>query len=247
MDPPLAQTCFEQLSKVVRLDAVTSGRVGNHLTRPSEQGIPLVRTTTSYESPPLLFTQAHDEITHRIHKTIQSMGWSDLGEEQPNHALLEIYDQRYRKMGFHSDQALDLDPRSYIAIFSCYDRAPQRALRCLSVKSKETDERFSIELTPHSVVLFSVQTNARYLHKIHLPNGGDEDISWLGITFRRAKSFLRFDEGLPRFASGELLTLATEEQRSQLFKLRGQENRSTQCPYPELTYTVSAGDLLAPG
>lgn len=237
---------FTLLSAGIELDAITSGRVGNHLTRPDDRGVPLVRTTTCYDSPPLCFTNDHDEVITRIKRALHVDHQIKLNEHPFNHALLEMYDQKYRKMGFHSDQALDLDPDSYIAIYSCYDRPPQGSIRRLSIKSKETDERLSIDLTQDSVVLFSVATNAKYLHKIHLPSGGNNGVRWLGLTLRYAKTYLSFDRHIPMLPDGQQLTLATDEQRSVFFKLRSQENRSTHFDYPTITYTISHGDLQAP-
>lgn len=237
---------FRALSREVALDDVTSGRVGNHLTRPDELGTPLVRTTTSYTSPPRRFSSVHDELIRHIQVAAQRSGLVELGDAPFNNALLEIYDQRYRKMGFHSDQALDLDPSSYITIFSCYDQPPRQSLRRLSVKSKEDDERFSIDLTPHSAVIFSVETNARYLHKIHLPGGVAEERRWLGVTLRRAETYLQFDGGEARFLSGSPLTLADEAQRMTFLKLRGQENRAVAFTYPDISFTISPGDLSPP-
>ena len=34
-----------------------------------------------------------------------------------NNALIEIYGSKYCTMGYHSDQSLDLDEKSYICIF----------------------------------------------------------------------------------------------------------------------------------
>ena len=237
---------FSALSREIALDDVTSGRVGTHLTRPDERGTPLVRTTTSYASPPRRFSPAHDELMRQLQIATRRSGLEELDEAPFNNALLEIYDQRYRKMGFHSDQALDLDPSSFIAIFSCYDQPPRRSLRRLSVKSKETDERFSIDLTPNSVVIFSVETNARYLHKIHLPGGAAEELRWLGVTLRRAGTYLRFDQGVARLPNGAPLSLADEDQRITFLKLRGQENRAVDFQYPELNVTISPGDLSPP-
>jgi hypothetical protein len=43
-------------------------------------------------------------------------------------------------MGFHSDQALDLENNSFIALFTCYERPDELAdfqLRSLSLRTKQ--------------------------------------------------------------------------------------------------------------
>jgi len=226
---------FEQLAASVGFEHVTGGRAGNHLTKPGAQGVPIVRTTTRYLRPAHAFSAAHDGLVER------------LPERSFNHALIEIYDQRYRKMGYHSDQALDLAEGSHIAIVSVYDR-PLRGpgVRQLMVRSKETGERFSFPLDHGSVVLFSVATNARYLHKIVLPAKAPEDTRWLGLTLRRSKTFVTFRDGEPTLADGRPLTLADETERKTFYRLRGQENRAADFRYPSLSYTISEADRLLP-
>ena len=51
--------------------------------------------------------------------------------------MIEIYDSKYCKMGFHTDQSLDLQENSYIGIFSCYNDPTTKDLRKLKVKNKE--------------------------------------------------------------------------------------------------------------
>jgi len=228
---------FEQLAASVDFEDVTGGRAGNHLTKPGEMGVPIVRTTTRYLRPAHTFSAVHDDLVAR------------LPERSFNHALIEIYDQRYRKMGYHSDQSLDLAEGSHIALVSVYDRAlcaSGRGMRQLMVRSKETGERFSIPLGHGSVVLFSVATNARYAHKIVLPAVAPEDTRWLGLTLRRSKTFVTFRDGEPTLADGRALTLADVTERKAFYRLRGQENRAVDFRYPSLSYTISEADRLLP-
>lgn len=113
------------------------------------------------------------------------------------------------------------------------------------------NEEFEIPLTHNSVILFSVETNSKFLHKIVLdakPNQKplQSDHKWLGITFRKSKTFIQFEDNLPYFSKGQLLELANEEQKTEFFKLRGQENRIINFVYPELSYTLSVADRLMP-
>jgi hypothetical protein len=83
------------------------------------------------------------------------------------------------------------------------------------------------------------------LHAITLrSNAPDSD--WLGITFRTSKTFVRFFEGHPTLPSGARLTVASEEQRRELFKLRRRENEDVGFVYPPIPFTLSESDLLPP-
>ena len=157
-------------------------------------------------------------------------------------------------MNYHSDQCLDLDSNSYIGLFSCYENPNQlteKNLRKLIVKDKVSNDEFEISLTHNSVVLFSLETNTKFLHKIILealpnPKSLTMDNKWLGITFRKSKTFIQFKDNIPYFPNGELFELANDEQQSEFYKLRGQENYNLNFVYPKLTYTLSMGDTLIP-
>lgn len=157
-------------------------------------------------------------------------------------------------MNYHSDQALDLETGSYIALFSCYERPEElaeSAQRTLKVKSKTRDEEFGFSLENNSVVLFSLTTNTNFQHKIVLesPKGAKPthpSNRWLGITFRQSKTFVRFEGKLPYLSNGELLTLADESLSKEFYTLRGEENNSVNFVYPHIAYTLSIGDTLLP-
>jgi hypothetical protein len=127
----------------------------------------------------------------------------------------------------------------------------EKNIRKLKLKDKITNEEFEISLTHNSVVLFSLTANTRFLHKIVLesvPNlkQNETDNKWLGITFRKSKTFIQFHNNLPHFPNGELLELADDDQKKEFFKLRGQENSIMNFTYPKLSYTLSAGDTIMP-
>jgi hypothetical protein len=166
-----------------------------------------------------------------------------------NNALIEVYTNEYTTMGPHSDQALDLAEGSYIALFSHY-KYPERLQvpRKLVVESKTPGgETFEIPLLHNSVVVFSVETNRRFRHKIVLdrPTKAEEN-EWLGITFRSAKTFVRFRGGQACLMDGTTLTVATDEQRRTFFRLRRRENQEMDFRYPPLTYTLSESDAMLP-
>lgn len=217
----IQENLFNELLHSVEFEKVAKGRMGNHLVKVDEKGVPIVRTTTKYNIPAHNFSAIHQ-------KLIDCMPHQDF-----NNALIEVYDSGYTKMGFHSDQALDLAPDSYIGVFSCYEKPEEPAVRKLVVKDKVTEEEFEYAMTHHSLVLFSVDTNRRYLHKIVLEGTQNTGNRWLGITFRKSKTY-------------QVPTLATPEQEKEFFQLRGQENRSLDFVYPALTYTINPADMMPP-
>ncbi len=138
-------------------------------------------------------------------------------------------------------------------MFSCYenpDQLKENQLRKLVIKDKITEEESEIILDHHSVVLFSVETNKKFQHKILLnsnPNSKDfTDNRWLGMTFRTSKTFISFKDNQPYFSTGEVFILADEEKEKEFFRLRGEENRSLDFVYPDLFFTISPADLLIP-
>jgi hypothetical protein len=244
---PFTQNVFEELSTTTKFETTGKGRLGNHLVHIQNGEIPLVRTTTQYTIPAHDFAPIHHQITQLINENISE-------EVNFNNALIEVYDINYRKMKYHSDQCLDLDQNSYIGIFSCYentDTLSKQFIRKLKIQNKETGEESEIELTHNSVVLFSVPTNTKFLHKIVLENIPKNNLPtsdnrWLGITFRTSKTFIHFKDGFPYFSNGDSLILAEEDTRKKFYVLRGEENKSMDFIYPTIPYTISPSDLLLP-
>ncbi|MCU0437289.1 MAG: alpha-ketoglutarate-dependent dioxygenase AlkB [Raineya sp.] len=249
---PLETDLFQRLSDSVEFEDIGKGRKGNHLVDCGERGIPIVRTTTQYNTPACKFSQIHHNLIESIrNKVIEEIGDISM---RFNNALIEVYESSYFKMKYHSDQALDLAENSYIALFSCYEKPndiTKNVIRKLQIIHKETQEESELILENNSVVLFSTASNMLFQHKItsnppQSVKGGTIENRWLGITLRLSKTFIEFKENLPYFENGELLTLAQEEQRKAFFLLRGQENNSTDFSYPHLTYTISPADMMMP-
>lgn len=232
---------FEALLASVRFEALGEGRQGAVLLRPEASGrAPIVRTTTPYHTPAQPFRPVHDRLAQQIQARASiSVGF--------NNALVERYTNAYTTMGGHSDQALDLADESSIALFSCYQHPEQtNALRTLMVESKEPGgERFEVSLAHHSVVVFSVNTNRRFRHKIVLnASPRTPENPWLGVTFRSSKTLVLSRDGRTFFEDGTPLTLADEEQRREFFQLRRRENRETDFRYPRVAYTLSESDRM---
>ncbi|AYV86589.1 MAG: hypothetical protein Sylvanvirus4_3 [Sylvanvirus sp.] len=267
---------FEQLTASLQFEDIAPGRKGANLVavtkemNPSNVIIPLVRTTSIYTHS----SQQMMPIHHKLMKYIQnvSIGESysnDLKGLEFNHALIEIYQPTYRRMRFHSDQALDLADNSCIGIYSCYEEvgsvqhdARSFNKRKLKIKDKDSKESFEISLDHHSVVLFSTSTNKKYLHKIVLDNISSplSNPSWLGITFRVSKTFVQFVDEIPYFyfthiqntqqIKGDLmrLRLVNEIEKKQFLKYKAIENGPTKneeynMEYQKIDYTLSPGDL----
>jgi hypothetical protein len=181
-----------------------------------------------------------------------------------NNVMAEIYDGQYRTMGYHSDQALDLDPDSFIGIFSLYDqRASEADWRVLQVKHKQTGETTDIVLEPYSFILFSVAANQDHVHRIVLrtPNSRAQ---WLGLTVRQSKTFISFPlvlgpcgpvgpKGPVFHGTATPLLLATPGQQRDFCTRKRAENNGAapvsvapSVTATETNYTMSASDLLPP-
>ena len=239
----IASAVFEKLGK---------GRKGTVLVAPDENlGAPLVRTTAKFAKPANEFAQVHFDLVKQIQKaTSQDIDF--------NNALIESYTNAYTKMGFHSDMALDLEKGSFIALYSCYKNGEStKNPRKLIVQSKESTkgktndsnpiENFEVSLPHNSLVIFSVETNKNYRHKIVLTNVDQKDENqWLGVTFRRSKTFVKYEDDKALFSDGRPLTLANDEQRDEFFALRRRENQEIDFDYPQLSYTICESDLMIP-
>jgi hypothetical protein len=230
---------FAELFASVRFEEVGKGRLGAVLVDVDEQGnVPLVRTTTRYGSAAQRFRAVHERLAQRIReRAALAVGF--------NNALIESYTNAYTTMGAHSDQATDLADGSFIAVYSCYERTEAEPPRRLVVESKEPGgDTVEIPLTHNGVVVFSLDTNRRFKHKIVLASSAEN--RWLGVTFRTSGTLVRFHDGHPYLPDGARLTAADEDQRREFYQLRRRENTETDFAYPTLTYTVSDSDLLPP-
>ncbi len=239
----LEANLFQELLDSVRFEDVGKGRQGTVLVKPDlTRGIPIVRTTTKYRAAAQCFGAVHTHLAQQIKKRVSL-------RLDFNNALIENYTNVYTKMGAHSDQALDLQEDSYIALFSCY-KYPELANppRKLVVKPKEGGgPTFEIALPQNSVVVFSLTTNQQFAHKIVLDTFGNvSENQWLGITYRTSKTFVKFRGEQTFFEDGTPLTLANREQAREFYRLRGCENREPGFEYPAIPFTISESDRMPP-
>jgi hypothetical protein len=239
---PARGDLFAELFTSARLEELGKGRRGAVLVAAGDpRGAPVVRTTTAYTLPAQWFRPIHTTLAQQI-RACASLALPF------NNALLEVYTRAYATMGAHSDQALDLDEAGEIALFSCYEYPGAGPSRRLMVESKEPGgPAFAMPLLHGHVVVFSADTNRRFRHRIVLdPATGDLDNTWLGVTFRTSKTWVVVRDGQPRLADGTPLTLATDEERHEFFRLRRRENQETDFVYPRVTCTLSPSDLESP-
>jgi hypothetical protein len=230
---------FDQLSLSAQLETVAPGRLGAVLVaaRADRHEWPIVRTTTPYQLP----VQPFQTIHHQIARAIEERAGRSLGL---NNAMIEIYDSSYRKMKFHTDQALDLDPDSHIAVFSCYENG-SIGTRKLVVKRKGSSECQEIVMDHNSVILFSTRANRNHLHKIVPAQPMVTTPSrWLGITLRASKTWIASRANQVILLDRNVaLRLASEEERRQFLTFKSLENSEADFRYPELDYTISASDM----
>lgn len=240
---PMEGNPFGELRDSVRFEEVVKGRQGTVLVKPDDKrGTPIVRTTTKYGIAAQRFKSVHSRLAQQILES------SSL-KTKFNNALIECYTNLYKTMGAHSDQALDLEAESYIALFSCYEHPELvKPTRKLVVTSKESGSLpFDIPLPHNSVVVFSLHTNRTFKHKIVLDASGHlPDNRWLGITYRTSKTFVQCRDDRTILEDGTHLTLANDEQERDFYRLRGRENREADFTYPPLPFTLSESDLVTP-
>lgn len=226
------ENLFFEIDKNTNFEKLGKGRYGTVLID-SIKKIPLIRTTTKYEKSPQLFNNIHLKIIEKI---------NELFSQKFNNCLIEKYNNEYKKMKYHSDQDLDLDEKSLIIVFSCYQYPENKdSYRKLYIKDKISKKTEKIEMSHNSIIVFSYDTNKKFQHKIILENCKTEN-NWIGMTLRLSKTFITFDNKIPKI-NNKILFLANEEEEKEFYKLRSQENKELNFVYPKIDYTISKSDL----
>lgn len=236
---------FNELSTSIIFETIAKGRQCATLVNCKNNCIPIVRTTSCYNNPAQKFLPIHYNIMDHIRKKFKK-------NIVFNNASVEIYNADYRNMKFHTDQSLDLKEDSVICLFSCYENESSNSadIRKLQIKNKTTEQCSEISLDNNSIVLFTTSANHQHLHKIVLElsrsNKSNKSTNkWLGITFRLSKTFVQFFHDIPYiYPSNTVLRIATDNEKSDFFKHKGNENLSTSYTYPEIDYTISKSDTL---
>jgi hypothetical protein len=249
LDQPV--NLFPHLLPTVAFEEIGPGRQAAVLVHPDPNyGTPIVRSTTKFEKPAQFLQPIHHQFANEIRlKASLTMPL--------NNALVELFNNQYGDMAFHSEQAQDLAEGSQIVLFSCYEN-PNVISRKLVVESKIPGEGgFEIPLAQHSIVVWSLETNSRFRHKIVLDKSQGEppENVWMGFTFRTSSTFIQYrqEEGESKtrayfYDSGTPLVLLEGDLAcSPIYKLRKMENAATEFQYPAfLSSTISRSDLKPP-
>lgn len=222
---------FPLFASACKVQDMHSGRSGGIIVLPSASGaIPIVRTTMKCVIQSQLFQPIHMELVGKFGK-------------QFNNGMVEIYTDVSKSMAFHTDCAIDLQPESYIALYTSYENHEERHLRELHIKNKATGDIYMIPLRHNMVVMFSTEVNRQHLHKITLPHA--KSSRWLGITFRQSKTFVLY-KPFPHFIDLSPLTFASPEEHTEFYAIKSKENSTIEVSYPYITYSLSVGDFLDP-
>ena len=237
---------FNNFANATNFENVINGRKGAVICDINNNIIPLVRTTTKYNNPCQQFNEIHYKLINQIQQLTNNTNIKF------NNALVEIYNNEYSSMGYHTDQAIDLENNSYICLFSIYNNNTNSNIRSLIIKNKLTNIEEEIILEYNSIIIFSTEINKQYLHKIVLKNIDKKNTNkqWLGITFRLSKTFIKFINEIPYFINinnKEIihhLYLANDEEKNLFINYKSQENKLTNFVYPLIFYTVNPSDLI---
>lgn len=231
---------FQQLTENVVFEQIVKGRLCANIVT-NTNIVPIVRTTTIYANSAKQFQPHHFSLVESIKQVIGNDG-TDF-----NNAMVEIYDNDYKTMRYHTDQAIDLADDSIICLFTCYENPPEKEdIRELLTNNKTTHEKQTFPLLNNSIITFSKQTNSQHVHKIHLDMVKTTN-RWLGITFRKSKTFVHFVDEIPYFyGTKEQLTLANQEQRREFIRCKSLENKTTDFDWNTVSFcfTMSPHDLL---
>lgn len=222
---------FGRLVDGIEFEKFSDSRQGAIAVQRADGLTPIVRTTTSYTNSSQHFTPTLCELVDGI-KVV-----SGLSTLKFNNAMIEIYEPAYKKMGFHSDQSLDLVKDSTICIFSCYENDQEPNPRKLIMKSKENGSTSEIIMEHNSCILFSTSTNDQYLHKIVSDHTQSR---WLGLTLRLSSTFVYPRDGNLFFAGDDVkMTRASESERKEFLRHKSRENAQIGYSYPYIAYTLS--------
>lgn len=253
---------FNLLKDNIIFETICKGRIACNLCFKNNNEYSLVRTTTKYINKIQEFTRHHLHIINLIKNELKHM--NNNYNININNAMIEIYNNEYKTMGYHTDQMQDLENNSLICIYSCYSNPisySPRILRIINkletkgntnktyIKDLNKQEYEDIKLGHNSILVFSTKWNKEHLHKIILDNtnGINNNINsdWLGITFRVSKTPVKFINNIPYFKNtNKELKLASNDESKEFYKLKSEENKKIDFKYPELYFTISKSDLL---
>lgn len=251
----LSENPFSTLYDSVHWETHSKDRLLAVLQRRDGDRVPIVRTTTLYSQPGHEFSACHTKILQQMKAAFPDV------QIDFNNASLEVYDPQYTTMKFHSDQALDLANGSYIALFSCYEKGDVTTTpRILRIQDKGSKQERELTLEHGSVVLFNLETNRKFLHKIIATTTPEEGNRWMGLTARLSNTFVLTNTICTQSDTtveyerlfedvrilGKLSLASSDEERTLFYRSKGRENSQTDFVYPDIWFTLSQSDLMAP-
>lgn len=145
------------------------------------------------------------------------------------------FNDEYKRMRYHSDQSQDLALDSFIALYTTYDDStnPNRKLQ---IQCKQNGKTFYILLDDKSMVVWTLETNAKYRHKI-IPCNNLDNVCHT-MTLRNSKTFVSYvDNRCIMVSSMKELLLANDNEKNNIIMTSG---------YPSYNYTLSPSDMLKP-
>lgn len=218
-------------------EKICNGRHGKIFVKESNGEIPIVRTTTRYNERAHYFTPQCNNITKEACKIHPQFIF--------NNIMVEKYDKEYKRMRYHSDQSQDLAPDSFIALYTTYDDS-NNSNRKLQIQCKQTGKTFYILLEDKSMVVWTLETNAKYRHKI-IPCNNLDNVCHT-MTLRNSKTFVSYvDNRCIMVSSMKELLLANDNEKNNIITLKGIENKEIMTSgYPSYNYTLSPSDMLKP-
>ena len=248
----LPDNSFEEILKTIKFENIAKGRQGRVLVQPYNDLIPLVRTTTKYNMPSKEFPFSIGILAVLIGIKLKQLKLIDIDEEDDellfDNVLAEVYDSSYTKMGFHTDQSQDLADDSHICLYSCYenDSNEDSDLRILRVTNKITKKTFDIKMENNSVIIFSTKANSIHRHSILLESTTSKN-KWLGLTFRKSKTYLKFDNNnIPHIIINkqlEKIGFSFKDPDKDKEKLENNSIIYDINKYPKLTLSTDKGEL----
>jgi hypothetical protein len=127
-------------------------------------------------------------------------------------------------------------------LFSVYEDLEEKNPKILRIKEKSTGNISELKMDHNSIIIFSTETNAKYLHKIVSNIEKKTKSRWLGITFRLSRTFVEYRENEPYFIdTDERMLIATENERKKFYNHKSSENTQIgyEYPYENVRYTLS--------
>jgi hypothetical protein len=243
---------FDYIYSHTNWEFITKGRYCANIVNTSigsesdNVSIPIVRTTTKYTKPVQLLTQEYSRIIDIIMDQTNNMIQQSNGSIKWTNGMIELYDDNYRTMGFHTDQMQDISPGTYICIISLY---PSNAKpRQFYIKNKQSNLVRIFPMDNYSVIIMDTNENKQHVHKII---SNQSSGYWIGITLRYSQTWITWkDQECYLLSANQTklikFSIGTESDQTLYYKMKKNENSMIEWEWPYLTWTISPSDLIKP-